>query len=45
MLTPLSSEVYDIIKSDMIKGAGCNLIALRKDLSNKIYSKSKNDCN
>lgn len=41
MLTPLSSEVYDIIKSDMIKGAGCNLIAIRKDISDKIYSKSK----
>ena len=41
MLTPLSSEVYNIIKSDMIKGAGCNLIAIRKDISDKIYSKSK----
>jgi len=40
MLTPLTDEVYKTIKSDMINGYGCNLIAMRKNISKKIYLKS-----
>lgn len=40
MLTPLNEEVYEIIKSHMFLGDGCNLIAIRKELSDKIYTDS-----
>lgn len=40
MLTPLTEEVYDTIKSLMLLGNGCNLIAIRKELSDKIYTDS-----
>jgi FkbM family methyltransferase len=40
ILTPLTEEVYGIIKSHMFLGDGCNLIAIRKELSDKIYTES-----
>jgi len=30
MLTPLTEEVYSIIKNDMINACGCNLVAIKK---------------
>jgi FkbM family methyltransferase len=36
MLTPLTDDLYQIIKEQMNEGSGCNLIAIRKEHS-KIY--------
>lgn len=35
ILTPLTEEIYKIIKTNMYEGSGCNLVAIRKDLSDK----------
>ena len=40
LLTPLTEEVYQDVKTDMINGAGCNLVAIRKEISNEIYNSS-----
>lgn len=39
MLSPLTDKVYSIIKDEMIKGNGCNLVAVKKEYSKKIYNK------
>lgn len=41
LLTPLDEDLYQIIKKDMVDGSGCNLIAIRKEYSEKIYT----ECN
>ncbi len=35
LLTPLSDEIYNIVKKDMYEGSGCNFVAIRKNLSKK----------
>ena len=38
LLTALSKDVYQVIRKHMIEASGCNLVAVRKEHSNKIFS-------
>lgn len=38
ILTPLTDEIYSILRKDMIEGSGCNLVAIKKEYSNQIYN-------
>lgn len=42
LLMPLTSELYNRIKKDMIEGSGCNMVAIKKEISEKIYNKILN---
>ena len=35
LLTPLSDQIYNIIKKDMYEASGCNLVAIKKNISEK----------
>lgn len=40
LLTPLSEDLYQVIRQHMVEASGCNLVAVRKELSEKIYIKA-----
>lgn len=40
LLTLLTDEIYTTIKKDMIEGSGCNLVAVRKNISEEICNLS-----
>ena len=35
LLTPLTSELYNIIEKDMYEASGCNFVAIRNSISSK----------
>lgn len=37
LLTPLTNGLFNRIKKDMIEGSGCNMVAIRKNISKRIY--------
>ena len=39
-LTTLTDTLYERIKKDMIEGSGCNMVAIKKSISEKIYNKT-----
>jgi FkbM family methyltransferase len=38
MLTKLNDEIYQRIRQDMIEASGCNLVAIKNELSEKVYN-------
>jgi FkbM family methyltransferase len=36
LLTPLSEEVYQVIRQHMVEASGCNMVAVRKEYSEKV---------
>lgn len=39
LLTILDDDLYQIIKQNMLEGSGCNMVAIRKEYSEKLYTK------